>query len=457
MEKAIVKYLLPFFIFSALCLLAFFNDWNYDETCTYLFVKETSIGQLLTYQNFTLANHHLLNSLFFKLIQCTGLKHVIFYRLLSLLSFIIFWYSNKRILNLLGIPIRNIILLIVAPYFIYFTLGRGYGFSLALCSMSLLYLIKFKENKSGKNETLFLLTGVLSVLSIFSFLYVFMGMLTIFIYLKRRETISFNSIIKLIVVLIFLLYVYYAGKIINVSDPNIIGSNSFFNHGTISSFFSEFSYHNYQSILNKDVYYNFLKKIVLFCLLSPLMILFFRNQRIAFLKNGRPFLFIMTLTMMFMLISNIFFLAKFPIGRAIIYLQYLYLFLLLIFLKNIGKKYATIPIIVLLTLSVYMNSTHYFELLKPSVKNVLIQTKQYPLYISNTNPNIRLLNNFEHLKNNDSIFQSKSIHQLVKWAQKDPQSIVYILCKENELNYVNLNFTSVKNYRGGLTLLLINK
>ena len=79
--------ILSLFFFLLLLIYAFIHPWEYDEAWTYLSVQHESFFDLLSYSHFNIANNHILNSIWFKLMQVAGCRNVVFYRLVSLVSF----------------------------------------------------------------------------------------------------------------------------------------------------------------------------------------------------------------------------------------------------------------------------------------------------------------------------------------------------------------------------------
>ena len=71
-----------YLVFAALAFLlslyyAWARIWDYDEGWTFVSVKNESIADLLAYKHFNIANNHLLNSLWFKMMQLAGCKNVL--------------------------------------------------------------------------------------------------------------------------------------------------------------------------------------------------------------------------------------------------------------------------------------------------------------------------------------------------------------------------------------------
>ncbi len=210
-----------FFFMIAFIVFALYNDWIYDETTSYNGVLNNSVWELLTYSKFKLANNHVINSLYFSLLQQGGVIDVVYYRLLSLVGFVLFFIANSKILRLLKINNFYIIFLIVAPYLFYFIYGRGYSLAIGCFAMSLFYLLKYSKDQQVKYEYLIVVFGAIATLSIFSFLYGFLSILVVFGIFKIKHLKNIHTVLLTFLVLALLLYIYKVGKIVNANDPSI--------------------------------------------------------------------------------------------------------------------------------------------------------------------------------------------------------------------------------------------
>jgi len=115
-------------LFDHFVFFACYNDWIYDEASSYNGVLNNTVWELLTYSKFKLANSHVINSLYFRLLQHGHFTDVIYYRMLGLVGFVLFFIANLRILKLLKINNLYLIFLIVAPYFFLLYLWPGLRF-----------------------------------------------------------------------------------------------------------------------------------------------------------------------------------------------------------------------------------------------------------------------------------------------------------------------------------------
>ena len=117
----------------ALLLMAYRAEWQYDEAWTYMGIANSSCKDIVTYTSFNLANNHVFNSLYFHWLQGMGAKAEIIYRIVSLLSYIVYCLFLYRLLEQQnpGGRSRSSVVLLLLPYMGFFALGRGYAPALA--------------------------------------------------------------------------------------------------------------------------------------------------------------------------------------------------------------------------------------------------------------------------------------------------------------------------------------
>lgn len=452
----------------ALIFFACYNDWIYDESTSYNGVINNSIWQLLTYSKFKLANSHVINSLYFSLLQHVNITDVIYYRLLSLVGFLLFFIANSRILKLLKINSFYIIFLTIAPYFFYFTYGRGYALAIGCFAMSFYYLLKYSKDQQVKYEYLIVLFGALSSLSIFSFLYGFLSILIVFGVFKLKRLKSIHTFLLSFFVLALLLYIYKMGKIVNANDPSIIGINnfSFFKYGTVSSIFSDFSYRDYLVNLffnaaNSIRAITCFKLFITLCVIIPMFYIRKANFRKIDLTNIKTILVLLiVLPFLIMVAAHIFANALYPLTRAVFYLHYLILLFVLVSTVGYSKKiifYA--PVIIICFTSLIYIFYCYYDLSRPTIKEALITTKNYPLYVLFENDQtVRLINNLSGI-NKKNIVEGHSTQNIIPLIKADTNKIKYIICwpayKDSCLVY--FKNTRIYKYRNGNSLIEIDR
>jgi hypothetical protein len=455
-------FLIAFFFFAC------YNDWIYDETTSYIGVLNNSVWDLLTYSKFKLANSHVINSLYFRQLQQGHFIDVVYYRLLSLVGFLLFFIANSRTLKLLKINNLYIIFLTIAPYFFYFTYGRGYALAIGSFAMSFYYLLKYSKDQQVKYEYLIVLFGALSCLSIFSFLYGFLSILIVFGIFKIKHLKSIHTFILAVFVLALLLYIYKMGKIVNANDPSIIGINNFslFKYGTISSIFSDFCYREY--LVN--LFFNhagilriigFFKLLITLCIIVPM----FYVRKTSFRKidptNIKTILVLLiVLPFLLMIAAHTFTNALYPLTRAVFYLHYVVLLLILVSTVAYSKKIIFyIPVIILCFTSLAYTFYAYYDLSRPNIKNALVSTKNYPLYVLFENDKtVKLINNLSGI-NKKNITEGHSTQNIIPLVKADTNKIKYIICwpayKDSCLVY--FKNTTVYKYRNGYSLIEIHR
>jgi len=457
-----------FFFLIAFIFFARYNDWVYDESTSYYGVLNNTFWELLTYSKFKLANNHLINSFYFSLLQQGHFIDVVYYRMLGLVGFVLFFIANSRILKLLKINNFYIIFLTVAPYFFFFTYGRGYALAIGCFAMSLFYLLKYSKDQQVKYEYLIVLFGTISTLSIFSFLYGFLSILIVLGIFKIKHLKSIHTLLLALVVLALLLYIYKVGKIVNENDPAIIGINNFnlFKYGTVSSIFSDFSYRdNLANLFFTDAKHlriiTYFKLLITLCVIIPM----FYVRKINFRKfdptNIKTILVLLIfLPFLFMAAANIFANALYPLTRAVFYLHYLILLFVLVSTVTYSKKLIFyIPIIIICSTSFIYSCYAYCDLSRPTIKEALVATKSYPLYVLFTNDkSVSLINNLSGI-NKENMKQGRGTQNIIPLVQKDSSKIRYIICwpEYRDSCLVYFKNTRVYKYRNGYSLIEISR
>jgi hypothetical protein len=457
-----------FFFLIAFIFFASHNDWIYDESTSYNGVLNNNFWELLTYSKFKLANSHLINSMYFRLLQHGHFTDVVYYRVLSLVGFLLFFIANSRILKLLKINNFYIIFLTVAPYFFYFTYGRGYALAIGCFAMSFFYLLKYSKDQQVKYEYLIVLFGTISSLSIFSFLYGFLSILIVFGIFKLKHLKSIHTVLLAFVVLVLLLYIYKVGKIVNENDPSIIGTNNFslLKYGTVSSIFSDFSYRDYlvNLFFNDATYLRVVtcfKLVIMLCIIIPMFYVRKINLSKIDPTNIKTILVLLIfLPFLIMAAAHVFANALYPLTRAVFYLHYIILLFVLVSTVTYSKKITFyIPLIIICLTSLAYSFYNYCDLSRPTIKEALVATKNYPLYVLFTNDeSVSLINNLYGV-NKKNIKEGRSTQNIIPLVQKDSSNIRYIICwpeyKDSCLVY--FKNTRIYKYRDGYSLIEIRR
>lgn len=379
-------------VFASFILLAIHLDFNYDEGWTYLQAPPQTWSDLIHYRNYRWANNHILNSSFFKIIQTIGLTDVFYYRLLSLLSFVLFWWANLAICKQLNLkPYLFVGLVCLAPYVGFFFLGRGYALALASLAISLRYLLK-ENSDSWKDNLIFISALIVGSLSVFSFIYASLAMFGIWTLrrIKQKGTLA-SLIIATFAYAPVVLYVFIQGQKVVQFDPNIPASNSLLKDGTISSLIGWQAGQNLPFIQIESPLFLYLRLLVIgglgLTMLFYLKWLFLNSWKIDRAEKA------LTLTIACicfgLVCSNVFLDSPYPLGRGAAYLSYLGLVFLGIVLHKVPKWTRTLIIIVLITPSCYGLTSKINQACQTSIDSAIYDTGfNHFIHIGKINPSI---------------------------------------------------------------------
>jgi hypothetical protein len=314
-------------------------EWEYDEAWSFMVIHNNTFGELLMYTKFQKANNHLWNSLWFKLCQQLSFNTILAYRALSLISFLVFSYLGYRIIKLISNGKNNYLHWLALAFnisFYYFSIGRGYGVALCFFVYNLFFCLNTLANKENiKFYSIFLLSCFFSSTGILSNFYINSTFIIAFwiAYSVKFYTFNFKQLWLnhkghiLLSALYFALltpYIYHIGNIINTKDPSIIGSSSLIKNGLFSSILS---YMALQDFVQPDRL-NILKLAFIASLLLVLTVLFIKGRKELF-RNDPVLLFCIIAfsgTIVLFIISHVILHAKYPMGRALLPINYLLVF-----------------------------------------------------------------------------------------------------------------------------------
>ncbi|MFT6243675.1 MAG: hypothetical protein ACJA0U_002283 [Salibacteraceae bacterium] len=143
-------------VFAYILFKVFNVPITHDEVATTLFYSKTSIWDIIMYEN-PLPNNHILNTLLTKLCLFVFGAEDWVVRIPNLLSFLLYAFGAYRIVkailpkdSLFYIPAA---LLFLASHYLldFFGLCRGYGMSVAFCTLSVSYVMTGFSNFNRKN------------------------------------------------------------------------------------------------------------------------------------------------------------------------------------------------------------------------------------------------------------------------------------------------------------------
>ena len=364
------KVLFFFFCIFLFCF-AYFHTWEVDEAWTYLSVKNESFFDILAYTHFNIANNHALNSIWFKLMQRAGAHNVIWFRLLTLASFLVYGYFLYRIVTYKSTTWRSasdwwLILFFLPPVMIYFTLGRGYGMATASFLGALFYMKVWLEERKERDYWKFFFLGVISSLSIVSFLFPFLAML---IYLAIRTgdpLFSKRNLITGIFLLPLVAYIYYVGKVILLNDKIINGTDHLIVNGMYSTFIGALSIYDflfpYPDLITRFPLVTISKALVLLSLLPVLWIIFRKRQARAYVELSILLFFTVLVGMVHLLLKS-----KYPSDRSIIYVLYLFYTPVICYIVRSGNKFFKAHYFTVLLFSLINFYSYFYSLFQPQL------------------------------------------------------------------------------------------
>ena len=336
------------FVFFIICLmLCVCWEWQYDEAWSYLGSLGSTTYQIINYWPFSSSNNHLTNTLFIKLVRGFDAKHVFWYRLHSLGSFVLYsvyyfkylkYKDESGSLNTISSSRRIVIYLFpfVFPFIVYFSMARGYALAIS-CSMAALYFFtRYNKEQKAHLLVLFVFFGLLSSLSMFTFLYLF-GTMCIFLVVSNFRVLlrSLKSpkylaiyLLTLSIAMMVVYYIYQKGKIINITAARD-NMEHLFKNGFISSLLSYFLA---QDFLAMPVLLSHVLRIsILLCFVALTIVLYQKNKWTIPIEHKMAATIIL-LIIVFKIILK----ANYPFARTI---PYVFLFSYLPLLtSDISKK-----------------------------------------------------------------------------------------------------------------------
>lgn len=189
---------------------------THDEVATTVHYSEFSAWDIMMYRDVS-PNNHILNTLSTKLCLFLFGGEQWAVRLPNLLSFFIYAFAIYRILksiltkdSLFYIP--AVLLFVASPYLLdFFGLSRGYGMSVAFCTLSVSYLLNGFANSNNKNIWYAVLFSVIACYANFTLL-VFWAAVTIlsWFYFYSSYRLKRTKLIKPTLILLGLSLAYLA-------------------------------------------------------------------------------------------------------------------------------------------------------------------------------------------------------------------------------------------------------
>lgn len=317
--KTILRHytIIPFLVLIPLIIFAFSGKIAYDESTTYYNVLNRTPAELIAYEGYNSANHHLLNSLYYYVLQQLGIINLFIYRLPSFLLFFVYAVLlNKFLRSRKDYRLNYIDLaaLYLWPYTIYFAQARGYALALVAFAVAFWYLKQYLRSSNPKHLFYIVFAGIISTLSIFSFLFPVIAVLAVVVVYRFREVMT--SPARLLVLAMYipvLYYVYQKGQIITEFDLNIIGGDSLFLGGTLSSMVS------FMSLINFLPHHYFLiLKLLYFATLVPALFIMVKR------KEWHIEVLVILVTLLLLVLAHTLAGAMYPLFRGAAYILFLF-------------------------------------------------------------------------------------------------------------------------------------
>jgi len=373
-----MKRIYPFiciFFFIFLFIYAFLHTWEYDEAWTWLSVKNESLGDLVLYKHFNIANNHILNSLWFKLMQTLGCRSVIFYRMASLASYVLYCYFLWKAITWktpFSTPGASwwLIFFFLPPIMIYFTLGRGYAMATAFFMGSLYYMKAWLDEKRTSDYWKFFCCGVISSLSIVSFLFPFLAILIYIFFRCGGKVFSVRNILSAVLVLPLAGYIYYVGRIILLNDKIINGTDHLVVNGMYSTFFGFLGIYDFifpSPELLERLNLVLISKILVPLSLVPVVWIILRKRK----ARAFPELTLLLLITLMLFGVHLVLKTKYPSDRSVLYFLYLLYIPIILYIIREKNKFFKLHYFVVLFFSLVNFAGFFYALIRPDFYRVM--------------------------------------------------------------------------------------
>ncbi|HEY9177552.1 MAG TPA: hypothetical protein VIN07_07675 [Flavipsychrobacter sp.] len=415
---------LPLLMTVPLLLLGLSDHWSYDESMTYMNILDSSPLEIIKYEKYRLANNHVLNSLYFRWMEDLGAKSLFLFRLPNFLMFFVYFLLISRLLKRQeGYQLRHIdqLMLYLWPYYIYFAQARGYSLAMVAMLGALIALKNFVKDGKPRHLLYIVLLGSISSVSIFSFIFPFAAMLIV------AGLYRFSQVIKKpLYWLIFALslpvawYVFDKGQVVSEFDPAIIGRDTLFRGGTLSSLISFLTLNEFAP---REVF--LVLKILVSASLVPVAFLL--------IKHGKVYieLTVALVSVLLLVVAHYAFGAMYPLYRGA---AYIIILVLLAFVYSNFKKsifntlhFATIIVCGLL----YMGYLFYFQAQK-SMDDVLVTVAADPgpVLIQDVHPAPVAVN---HMRYADALDLDVCITYDSVCFDRTLETAKYVICFEDRI------------------------
>ena len=278
------KLIFPVFfliIFAYVIIRAILLGITYDEAWTLHTFVPLSVSNIFLFKPCD-ANNQILNTILIKVFFIFGNHSLFMARLPNVLAFVVYAYSIYKISTSFlhrFIGITLFIILLCNPFVLdFFSLARGYGLALSFQMCALYNLLQYQKNNNLTRFALSIGSGILAVLSNFTFLYFFLALLFAghYMYLVRfRINLNYVKIlgISIMLTLILAVVIYTPISELIKNDGLYYGGITGFYQDTLLTLFSFSIYHPYDIPTATLVLNLFLTFFII------MVLLFFINHR----------------------------------------------------------------------------------------------------------------------------------------------------------------------------------
>jgi len=337
-----------------------------DEITTIQGVTDLSYLDILS-NAFPTANNHIVNTILIKALFSFKVNFLLIARFPNIISFIPYAYFGYKLGARYLSPIVGIgcfILLMCNPFLLdFFSLARGYGLSLAFMMGALYFGTEFFSSGSSSSLVKSLLFSSLSVFSIFSMIYFWMGLvsaLTLTSLLRKNFSFFKTSLIYSLLTGIVLSAVILPPilRLIEVDALTYGGKNGFYPDTLVS--LTRYSLYSFD--LTRSVYLSLNFSLGLFFLTALLS--YYRSAN----HNSPKSLFLGTtvLSVILIVLAHHLVGVRYPLSRVALFLYPLFILSICFCLNDIIRN-LKIPILALLPIPFVFNFISNANFYKTSI------------------------------------------------------------------------------------------
>lgn len=414
----------PLLMAVPLLLLSLSSHWSYDESMTYMNILDSTPLEIVQYEKYRLANNHVLNSLYYRWLEGMGVKSLFLFRLPNFLMFFVYFLLISRLLKKQeGYQLRHVdqLVLYLWPYYIYFAQARGYSLAMVAMLGALIALKSFVKEGKPKHLLYIVLLGSLSSLSIFSFIFPFAAMLIVAC-LSRFMQVLKSPLHWLILALTLpvVWYVFDKGQVVSEYDPAIIGRDTLFRGGTLSSLISFLTLNEFAP---REVF--LILKVLVSVTLAPVAFILIRRGKIYIELT------VALVSVLLLVVAHYAFGAMYPLYRGAAYI--IILVLLAFTYSNFRKSiFNTLHFSAIIICGlVYMGYLFYFQSQK-SMDDVMAQVAADPgpVLVQDVHPAPLAVN---HMRYNDALDLNVCITYDTACFDRTLDTAKYVICFEDRI------------------------